>query len=386
MGQPIHHITVSGRARRTRNSLYLYLGFSLLLGLTTVVEAKSPCPVESVQKGELVAKDLGQAQFTVMSNTSGGFQRTFQTDGRTVFKGTFNALSGMTIGEQVDVRWCVLGTDSFAARVSNAGVVPVPKGQVIDLSVPPGTEGVPVGRIYGEDSSERLGGAPGGIAFGDVNGDGYADTVVGASGRNRPASGAGAVDIIYGGPGILGSSVDLNTNGVISAHGETRILPGAGGQLLGSAVASGDVDGDGLDDVLIGSPSGHGTGQVHIVYGSALLPGTVITLNVNAAGAGDTLVLGQGLAESTGAALATGDVNADGLADVIIGAPGQTFGSAKTGGIVFILYGADSLRGVTVDLDTDDVISAAGETRIFAESDGSAAGSSLANEIGRAHV
>jgi hypothetical protein len=379
MNNSIRPTCIRVRAHRLRSHLCISLGLFLVFSMVPAVEAKSPCQSEQVQKGELVSKDLGLAQFTVMSNTSGGFERTFQTDERTVFKGVFNSLAGMVIGDQVDVQWCLSGTDNFAARVSDAGAVPVPKGQVIDLSLSPGTEGVPVGRVYGEDGGERLGGGtPNGITFGDINGDGYADMIVGAYTRARPTSGAGAVDIIYGGPGTLGNSVDLNTDGVISAQGETRIIPSAGSQLMGFAVASGDVDGDGFDDVFIGSTSGHGTGQVHIVYGSAQLPGTITTLDVDAAGSDDTLILGQGLDESTGAALAAGDVNADGLADIIIGAPGQTFGSARTGGTVYILYGAPSLRGVTVDLNTDDVISPSGETRIFAESDGSSAGSTVA--------
>ncbi|MBL8002325.1 MAG: FG-GAP repeat protein [Flavobacteriales bacterium] len=123
---------------------------------------------------------------------------------------------------------------------------------------------------------------------GDVNGDGYADIVVGAPGMNTTY-------VHYGSPSGISSAPSLT-------------LAGAPGSGFGTAVASaGDVNGDGYADVVIGAPTA-ASAFVHM-GGAGGLSST----------AAATLTGGTGFGTAVAPA---GDVNTDGHADVIVGAPG----------------------------------------------------------------
>lgn len=136
----------------------------------------------------------------------------------------------------------------------------------------------------------------------------------------------------------------------------------------GHAVAiAGDVDGDGLDDVLIGAPAASGgDGQAWLVFGKA--DGATVTLadiEMGMGGFAITGLTGDGLGESVAAA---GDVDGDGLADLIVGAPTANadagrayviFGKADTfpvdlagivagGGAGFVINGTDEALGTSV--------------------------------------
>lgn len=154
-------------------------------------------------------------------------------------------------------------------------------------------------------------------------------------------------------------------------------LPGNDGYLagspekddhLGKALATGDFNGDGYDDLAIGSPNedingDDDAGAVHIVYGSP--NGARIQQGFCQMWNGDSPLLG-GSAESDdwfGFALASADFNNDGYADLAIGAPHEKVGDAEDGGAVTIIYG--SSQGLTASKDTyihqdsDNVYSAA---------------------------
>ena len=292
-------------------------------------------------------------------------------------------LSEFQTDELVRARFCPdTPPQPTAVRIDQLTGAPANPPDLLSLDVVPGTESQPVLRVYGDDSADHLGaGITDAIAFGDVNGDGFDDMVIGSPSANSPAGfTGGVVFVIYGSSDLPASSVDLNTDGVISAAGETRILAATGGQMLGHAVASGDVDGDGLDDVIIGAPNGNtqgpSTGEVVIVYGSKTLPGTVVDL---AQTTDKTTILGDNLQEQTGWSVASGDINADGNDDVIIGAPGASPGASHQGGTVFVISGQAGLRGVTIDLNTDGTIGTALETRIFGDRSGDQTGSSVAS-------
>ena len=254
----------------------------------------------------------------------------------------------------------------------------------IDLNVPPGSEASPVVRVYGDDTVDYLGSdGSDGIAFGDVNGDGYDDLIIGAL-RADPGgrSNAGEVYVIYGSASLPVSTVDLNTDGAISAAGETRILGDDGNDLSGSAVASGDVNGDGCDDVIIGVPRGAPggrteAGEIYIIYGSDSLPGTIVDLNTDGAisPAGETRILGDDFFDRAGTSVASGDVNGDGYDDVIIGAPFADPGSParSDAGEVYVVYGGVGRPGTAVSLSS--LPGTHGETRILGDDAGGRAGS-----------
>ncbi|MCB0810612.1 MAG: FG-GAP repeat protein, partial [Flavobacteriales bacterium] len=134
---------------------------------------------------------------------------------------------------------------------------------------------------------------------GDVNGDGYADMLVGA-----PADGAGSsgtLRVHYGGPAGIPTTADLTIAG--SAVG------GAPG-FATSARTAGDVNGDGYADVVVGAPdSGPGRAFVFMGGPGGLSAGPVVTLTGG--------LTRFGLSVGT-----AGDINSDGFADIVVGSDG----------------------------------------------------------------
>jgi FG-GAP repeat/FG-GAP-like repeat len=151
---------------------------------------------------------------------------------------------------------------------------------------------------------------------GDVNGDGYADVIVGsvsANGNRLRATFPG------GAFAYLGSATGLST-----MPSAAPIGPDGDGSAFGSAVASaGDVNGDGYADVIIGAPGADGgAGRAHVYLGGAM--GLSMTMPPV------TLTGPDGKGGSFGASVASaGDVNGDGHADVIVGAPGAEGGAGR---------------------------------------------------------
>ncbi|MBK8341650.1 MAG: FG-GAP repeat protein [Flavobacteriales bacterium] len=135
---------------------------------------------------------------------------------------------------------------------------------------------------------------------GDVNGDGYADALVGIPNASNGQAGEGLVQFRLG-----------STNGLTAAPTSTLEANLAGARFGASACSAGDVNGDGYADVIVGAPLAGGTGRVFVYHGS---PGGLA--------AAPTITLTGPAASRFGASVsAAGDVNSDGYADVIIGAP-----------------------------------------------------------------
>jgi hypothetical protein len=182
-----------------------------------------------------------------------------------------------------------------------------------------------ISTLFGETANAKTGHA---IASGDVNGDGYQDLVVGAPYADLvPASGrlSGGVYLYLGRPEIS-HTLDLATgqaNVTFYATPDTCT-----GEELGRSVAVGDLNGDGLDDIIMGS-SYHGCSPIGAVYVWVGRPSltTTTAISVDIAKKATSIYNGHSLmflsawvADHLGWDVAAGDVNGDGLDDIIIGA------------------------------------------------------------------
>ncbi|MCX6789302.1 MAG: integrin alpha [Candidatus Gribaldobacteria bacterium] len=103
------------------------------------------------------------------------------------------------------------------------------------------------------------------VAAGDVNGDGYADVVVGSYHGNGGGIDSGQVFVFYGTATGLDNTADLTINGEVADDH------------FGSALSlAGDVNGDGYTDIIVGAPyKNSNAGKAYIYYGGASMNNTV---------------------------------------------------------------------------------------------------------------
>ena len=246
----------------------------------------------------------------------------------------YRAAMGRSLAPAGDVNGDGYG-DVIVSAIGDSITMPGQGRVYLYLGSPAGLSTVAAWTYVGEQAGSGLGNAV--APAGDVNGDGYGDVILGYDGFDTGGVlDAGKALVFHGGPGGL------------SPTPNRTLLPQVNQveQFFGAAVATaGDIDRDGYDDVIVGAPGFTDAGSV--VRGAAYVyRGGPAGLPLSPS----HTLLGRPQQGWFGSAVSTaGDMDADGYADVIVGAPGETVGFVRSG--AFSLY-RGSAGGLLVAPDT----------------------------------
>ena len=197
--------------------------------------------------------------------------------------------------------------------------------------------------VFGGQAEDRLIAA----AAGDVNGDGHEDIIVGAFDADGPADArvdCGEAYVIFG-PADESQTIDI-----AEGQQDVTIFGADSGDLLGFALATADINGDGIDDVLVGAPWADGPdnerlngGEAYVILGSPTLgPSVDIALGQQA-----LTLFGAEEMDQLGTSLASGDADGDGIGDMLVGsflADGPENGRYQ-GGEAYLVLGGPFLSG-----------------------------------------
>jgi len=184
------------------------------------------------------------------------------------------------------------------------------------------------------------------VALGDINGDGYADIAIGAPEENQ-----GCAYVFHGSSSLQGSLIADGTEDVrvCRVNGDPS--------KLGMALAFGDVNGDGFEDLLIGEPYADGfdnintpstneAGVVHAIFG-----GTSVASQIDFDGQQQpqntaTFYLSASHRQHLGWSLASPDINGDGIDDIAIGAPHEANANK---GRIYVGMGSADIESQQID-------------------------------------
>lgn len=210
------------------------------------------------------------------------------------------------------------GPDNSRFRAGEAYAVylgPGARPASIDLRSPPASTVI----IYGADNGDAYGEE---LYSGDFDGDGFGDIAIGAivgDSINNSRIDAGELALVMGGPDLPGSVIDLRTPpaNVVRFYGQTDRA------IAGDTAIFADVDGDGLDELVIASPNAPvgavpRVGVTHIFFGTEQALPPVIDLADVPEEVSFLLVEGEDLNDMLAYSMAVGDADGDGLDDLVL--------------------------------------------------------------------
>lgn len=193
-------------------------------------------------------------------------------------------------------------------------------------------------RILGVQESSFLGGRV--SAADDVNGDGVGDVIFAANNTDAGGiSGAGEAYVVFG---VAGEPPAVATGADVDGQNGFAFRGGATNDRLSAVAGAGDLNGDGFDDVIFGAPqadpTGSRSGESYVVFGRAGgFPASMSPSDLD--GTNGFRLPGLASSENSGMAVAgVGDVNNDGIDDVVIGAT-DAAATSPDAGVAYVVFG-----------------------------------------------
>jgi FG-GAP repeat len=245
----------------------------------------------------------------------------------------------------------VIGTPGAApGGVSSAGSVFVVYGHSGAFPAQIGLNTLNGSNGFAIHSAIAAGNAGGSLSFvSDFNGDQRADLVIGAPGAANGLSAIGHGYILFG---AMSFASNFNLSGLNGNNG-LSLTSATAGDVLGASVAGlYDINGDGLGEVLFGAPGldmgMQDSGGAYVVFGRSIgVPANLALGTLN--GSNGFRIQGAVLADFAGQSAArAGDLNRDGIADLLLGAPEVDANSIISTGRVYVLFGNDFISNDSV--------------------------------------
>jgi FG-GAP repeat/FG-GAP-like repeat len=267
--------------------------------------------------------------------------------------------SGISVGSAGDINGdgiddLTIGADRADPNgITNSGQSYVVYGNAApELDLNGSNNLVPGFKINGIAAGDESGRAV--SSAGDINGDGIDDLIIGASNADPNGTNSGQSYVVFGQRSGFSDNLNLSTlNGINGFRINGIAVDDNSGESVSSA---GDINGDGIDDLIIGAIrfdlNGSSSGQSYVVFGSR--SGSSSNLNLSTLnGTNGFKINGIAAGDNAGFSVSSaGDINGDGIDDLIIGAPDADPNGIIDSGQSYVVFGSRSGFSANLNLST----------------------------------